>query len=254
MSVPGSRPRTPDDGRPQAASGRGEASSVRRSLSVCLLVLGCAGLLPGCAAIGITLAGSAAATAAGVGSGYALESITYKTFTASLTELTAATIVTLERMDIKVVENEQTDSGRTIFAKAGDRDIDIELDRLTSRVTRMRVIAKMNWLLRDRATATEIILQADRTLTDHPSLATVKSAPAPAPPPSSISTPPAATPISPERDAQAAKATPASAPEEPTVSSMVDASSASEYEAPEMAPAAEETMSLEPDNLWAISQ
>src|SRR5262245_63983176 len=92
MSVPGSRPRTPDDGRPQAASGRGEASNLRRSLSVCLLVLGCAGVQPGCAAIGITLAGSAAATAAGVGSGYALESITYKTFTASLTELTEAQI------------------------------------------------------------------------------------------------------------------------------------------------------------------
>jgi hypothetical protein len=230
---------------------------LRRSLSVCLLVLGCAGLQPGCAAIGITLAGSAAATAAGVGSGYALESITYKTFTASLTELTAATIVTLERMDIKVVENEQTESGRTIFAKAGDRDIDIELDRLTSRVTRMRVIAKMNWLLRDRATATEIILQADRTLTDHPSLATVKPAPAPEPPPSSISTTPAATPIppvTPERDSQAAEATPASALAEPTLASVADMSSASEYEAPEMAPAVEETRALEPDNLWATPQ
>jgi len=230
---------------------------VRRSLSVCLLVLGCAGLLPGCAAIGITLAGSAAATAAGVGSGYALESITYKTFTASLTELTSATIQTLERMDIKVVENEQTESGRTIFARAGDRDIDIELDRLTSRVTRMRVIAKINWLLRDRATATEIILQADRTLTDHPSLATVKPAPAPEPPPASTSTEPAATrttPLRPERDSQAAEATPASAPEESTVASAADASSASEYEAPEMAPAAEEAPALEPDNLWANPQ
>jgi hypothetical protein len=224
---------------------------------VCLLVLGCAGLLPGCAAIGITLAGSAAATAAGVGSGYALESITYKTFTASLTELTAATILTLERMDMKVVENEQTESGRTILAKAGDRDIDIELDRLTSRVTRMRVIAKINWLLRDRATATEIILQADRTLTDHANLATVKPAPAPEPSPPTTSAERAATPTAPvrsERDPQAAEATPVTAPEEPTLASVADPSSASEYEAPEVAPAVEELPALEPDNLWAIPQ
>jgi hypothetical protein len=133
-----------------------------------------AALLPGCAAIGITLAGSAAATAAGVGTGYALESITYKTFTAPLDGLTVATLMTLDRMDITVMENQETGAGRTIMAKAGDRDVEIELDRLTSRVTRMRVIAKLNWLVRDRATATEIILQADRTLSDHPYLAVVE--------------------------------------------------------------------------------
>ena len=124
---------------------------------------------------GIAYAGSAAATAAGVGTGYALESITYKTFTAPLENLTVATLMTLERMDITVVENQQTkERAHEIMAKAGDRDVEIELDRLTSRVTRMRVIAKLNWLVRDRATATEIILQADRTLSDHPYLAVVE--------------------------------------------------------------------------------
>ena len=147
---------------------------MRRCLIVIVVMLACATLLPGCAAVGITLAGSAAATAAGVGTGYALESITYKTFTAPLENLTVATLMTLERMDITVVENQQTGAGRTIMAKAGDRDVEIELDRLTSRVTRMRVIAKLNWLVRDRATATEIILQADRTLSDHPYLAVVE--------------------------------------------------------------------------------
>jgi hypothetical protein len=147
---------------------------LRRRLIVIAVMLGAAGMLQGCAAIGITLAGSAAATAAGVGTGYALESITYKTFTAPLDGLTVAILMTLERMDITVEENRETKAGRTIMAKAGDRDVEIELDRLTSRVTRMRVIAKLNWLVRDRATATEIILQADRTLSDHPYLALVE--------------------------------------------------------------------------------
>ena len=37
-----------------------------------------------------------------------------------------ATLMTLERMDITVVENQQTGAGRTIMAKAGDRAVEID--------------------------------------------------------------------------------------------------------------------------------
>jgi len=79
--------------------------------------------------------------------------------------------MTLERMDIPVNGGQDTQDGRTILAKAADREIEIELDKLTPRTTRMRVVAKRNFLIRDRATATEIILQTDQTLTNNPHLA-----------------------------------------------------------------------------------
>jgi Protein of unknown function (DUF3568) len=137
------------------------------SLLVVVAALGSAG----CAALAIPLFVTGAGTAAGTGVGYTLDSITYKTFTVPIDGMNTATLMTLERMDITLVDNQITDSGRTITAQAADRTIDIELDRLTSRATRMRVVARRNWFVQDRATATEVILQTDRTLSNNPQLA-----------------------------------------------------------------------------------
>ncbi len=123
---------------------------------------------PGCAAVGLTLLGVGAGVSAGTGVSYTLDSIAYKTFTAPEEGLRAATLKTLKRMDIKVEENQQTESGRKIVAVAEDRAIEIELDRLTSQTTRMRVNVKQGMFFKDRATATEIIIQTDRTLDDEP--------------------------------------------------------------------------------------
>lgn len=127
---------------------------------------------PGCAAVGLTLLGVGAGVSAGSGVSYTLDSIAYKTFTAPEEGLRAATLKTLKRMDIKVEENQPTESGRKIVAVASDRAIEIELDRLTSQTTRMRVNVKQGWFFKDRATATEIIVQTDRTLDAEPALAT----------------------------------------------------------------------------------
>ena len=125
----------------------------------------------GCAAIGLTLFGVGAGVSAGTGVSYTLDSIAYKTFTIPEEGLRAATLTTLKRMDIKVKENQPTESGRKIVAQAGDREIEIELDRLTTKTSRMRVNAKQGMFFKDRATATEIIVQTERTLDDEPVLA-----------------------------------------------------------------------------------
>ena len=139
----------------------------RRDLVLKLLLLGAAGS-SGCAAIGLTLIGVGAGTAAGTGVSYTLDSIAYKTFTAPEEGLRAATLKTLKRMDIELKENQPTESGRKLLAVAGDRTIEIELDRLTSKTSRMRVNVKQGRFFKDRATATEIIVQTERTLEDEP--------------------------------------------------------------------------------------
>ena len=137
----------------------------------------------GCAAIGLAVIGSGVGVGAGAGTGHALDSIVYKTFTVPIDTVAKATVVTLERMDVELVDTNPTDAGQTMKATAGDRKIEIELDRLTSKMTRMRVGAKKNGLIRDRATATEIILQTDRTLTEQSQKELAASGPRPTSPP-----------------------------------------------------------------------
>ena len=120
----------------------------------------------GCAAAGLTLFGVGAGVSTGTGVSYTLDSIAYKTFTAPVEDLQGATLKTLKRMDITVKESKPSESGKKIVAIAGDRTIEIELDRLTAKTARMQVVAKQGWLLRDRATATEIIIQTEQTLDD----------------------------------------------------------------------------------------
>jgi hypothetical protein len=122
----------------------------------------------GCAGAGLALFGVGAGTAAGTGTSYTLDGIAYRTFTAPIADVRRATTLSLRRMDMRVQKDEVTGSGRSVVALAGDRTVHIELERLTARTTRMRVTAKHNAILRDRATAGELIAQTERALDDMP--------------------------------------------------------------------------------------
>ncbi len=143
---------------------------MKRGHLVLLLLLGMAGS-SGCAAVALTLFGVGAGVGTGTGSSYILDSIVYKTFNVSEQGVRKATLITLKRMAIQVKENEATEAGTKIVAVAGDRTIGIEVERLTGKTSRLRVFVKQGWFWRDRATATEIIIQTERTLDDNPKLA-----------------------------------------------------------------------------------
>lgn len=141
----------------------------RASIIVALAVTALVGS-QGCAAVGIALLGVGIGTAAGQGISYTLDSVAYKTFTAPLEGLETATFRSLERMDIAVQSTEDIEEGRKITAQAREREIEIELDRLTARTSRMRVSVQQGWFVKDRATAAEIIMQTAQTLDDEPGL------------------------------------------------------------------------------------
>lgn len=123
-------------------------------------------MLQGCAAIGLTLLAVGAGTAAGQGVSYTLGSIADKTFTASLDGVDAATLTTLHRMDIEVAKDEpRKDGGREITATAGDRAVEIELDKLTDRTSRMRVVVAHGWFFNDRAPVTRSSCRSARRST-----------------------------------------------------------------------------------------
>jgi len=115
--------------------------------------------LGGCAAVALTTLGVGMAT----GVSHTLGGIVYKTFTTPQAQVEKATYGALNRMQVKVVKAKRDGSNNTILAKAGDREIEIELEALTPNTTRMAVTAKKDGgILRDGATATEVILQTEK--------------------------------------------------------------------------------------------
>ncbi len=141
-----------------------------RSVRVVATFLGLVVLTHGCAGAGLMLLGVSAGTAAGTGTAYTLDGVAYRTFTAPFEDVRRATSKSLQRMDIRVKTDRATDSGRSIVALASERTVTIELEKLTTRTTRMRVTAKHGAIFRDRATAGEIIAQTERVLDDLPAV------------------------------------------------------------------------------------
>jgi hypothetical protein len=127
--------------------------------AVVVLALAAATALQGCVAVGLTALGVGMAT----GVSHTLSGMVYKTFSTSQASVKKATYGALNRMQIKVVDTKRKGSTETIVAKAGDRDIEVELEALTPSTTRMLVTAKKDGgILRDGATATEVILQTEK--------------------------------------------------------------------------------------------
>ena len=131
---------------------------MKKTIAVSILALALPSL-GGCAAVGLTALGVGMAT----GTGHYLGGMVYKTFTTPQANVKRATMGALGRMQIKVVQTKRNGSTELINARAGDRDIEIELEALTPTTTRMLVVAKKDGgVLRDSATATEIILQTEK--------------------------------------------------------------------------------------------
>lgn len=102
-------------------------------------------------------------TSAGVA--HTLNDYAYRTFPAAEARIQIATLVALQRMNIKVAAARKTNGGEIIQAKAKNRAIEVELEALSPNTTRMRAVAR-NGFLNDRTTALEIIAQTERLLGD----------------------------------------------------------------------------------------
>lgn len=135
---------------------------LRAALAVGLLLE-----LPGCAApVGMAAMEIGASTGAGVGVSHTLNGITYKTFTAPADDVHVATKRALGTMGIALESDKQEQTVRKITAHANDRDIFIEVESVTPKTTRLRVVAEESVIFKDSATATEIIIQASQALDD----------------------------------------------------------------------------------------
>lgn len=116
--------------------------------------------LSGCDPVTLTAASLSAAT----GIAHTLGGIVYKTFTAPMKTVEGANVRALKDMGITVTSRQTNEKGeRVILATAKNRDIEVLLEPLTAKTTRIRAIAS-DGILKDSATATEIVLQTERVL------------------------------------------------------------------------------------------
>ena len=123
--------------------------------------------LQGCASIGLGLATAGAGAGMSAGYEHTVNGIVYKTFAAPQDEVRLATLEALKRMAMPVTVDQKTETGWTLTATANKREIDIELQALTERTTRMRVVANDGAIFfKDAATATEIINQTAQAEVD----------------------------------------------------------------------------------------
>ncbi|MBI2348475.1 MAG: DUF3568 family protein [Deltaproteobacteria bacterium] len=121
-------------------------------------------LLSGCAAMGLTLFGVGAGVGTGTAVAYTLDGTAYRTVSAPLPKVETAALAALDRMGIKIESKEKTEQGRLIAASGADRQIEVELEAVSPKTTRIRTVAKQGFFFKDRATATEIILQTEKIL------------------------------------------------------------------------------------------
>jgi hypothetical protein len=134
----------------------------KRSSIRVVVLLGILPFLNGCAAVALTMLGVGAGVATGTSVGYTLDGYAYRTFTAPLPRVESATRTALNRMGIKIESTAKTE--QAIAATGNEREIEVELEVVSSNATRIRTVAKQGFFLKDRATATEIILQTEKVL------------------------------------------------------------------------------------------
>ena len=131
------------------------------------VVAGLAICLQGCAAVGLAVVGAGAGAGVGAGIDNTVNGIVYKTFAAPLNNVRFATLRTFDHMAMPLKSDSKVEGGWKLSATAADRTIDVELERLTPRTTRMRVVANVgSFFFKDASTATAIIIQTAQMLQD----------------------------------------------------------------------------------------
>lgn len=114
----------------------------------------------GCDPVSLTALG----VGASAGTSHTMGGYTYRTFVQPLPKVKQAALTALKRMDIKVESTGKTGEGEVIMAKSVDRNIELVLEPISSKTTRLRSIARKGSFLMDSATAAEIIVQTELVL------------------------------------------------------------------------------------------
>ena len=132
-------------------------SFFKLSTLLCLILA-----LSGCALLG--LAGSAVVSSGTAGVDYTFTNNAYKTISSPVADVEAALYKALKKMDIKEMKRKAGEGKVSVTAATTNLDIDIDLEKVTPTVTNIEVNAKKGVFFKDKAMATEIIVQTEKNL------------------------------------------------------------------------------------------
>ena len=138
-------------------------SFIHLSSLICLILA-----LSGCTMLGLAV--PAAVSGCAIDVNYTLTNIAYKTTCYPFADVETALDTVLKKMGIKETKRETTDGKLSINAITNNLDIYIDLEKITPTVTNISVNAKKGVFFKDKATATEIIVQTEKAVAakDHP--------------------------------------------------------------------------------------
>ncbi|HEX5125914.1 MAG TPA: DUF3568 family protein [Rhodocyclaceae bacterium] len=126
-------------------------------LCICAAILCC---FSGCAELALSLVGAGA----GAGISHQINGMASRTFNEPLPKVKKATLLALRRMTIRLDKTDEKTSGETLKAVVADLNIQVDIETLSTTMTRVSVVARKNLLQVDAATANEIIVQTERAL------------------------------------------------------------------------------------------
>ena len=119
--------------------------------------------LSGCALMGLAVV-PAAVSGGAAGVDYTLTNNAYKTISSPVADVEAALNKALKKMDIKETKRKAEEGKVSVTAGTDNLDIHISLEKVTPTVTNIEVNAKKGIFLKDKSTATEIIVQTEKNL------------------------------------------------------------------------------------------
>jgi len=117
-------------------------------------------LLAGCGSFVLSMIGAGA----GAELSQHRNSVATRTFSVPFPEVKQAMLTVMEELEIRQDSTELRESSEVINAVAGSRSIEVEIETLSSTMTRVSVVARTQYFQPDAATAQEIIAQTARAL------------------------------------------------------------------------------------------
>jgi len=116
--------------------------------------------LAGCQPLALSLLGAGAGTALR----YGIDGGAYRTFNASAPAVKQASLAALDRMGLTLDSTSSLEGSELIYARSANRTIEIGVEPISPRATRLRIAAKNGSIFYDNATASEIVAQTERLL------------------------------------------------------------------------------------------
>ncbi|MFH0810269.1 MAG: hypothetical protein V2A77_07370 [Pseudomonadota bacterium] len=129
-----------------------------------LSIICTAGVLAAVAGTGCAMVLPMVGTVATMGIDYNGKNCPSRTFTCELSCVHDGVLDALNSMSMKVVGDSPTDNGRKVEAQATGLDVCVSCTQITDTTTKVDVTAKKDVILRDGATAREILAQVEESL------------------------------------------------------------------------------------------